>query len=117
MGRWTSHFRDQQPRGWMIPGHHAGGPVSAAGDAAAAGPSGARGGVVVLEPPEAAAVRPRGPLRRQVGVPAPLETPLFVHRAALSRLELERRRQRRTLAAVIGASVAASVALRAFMGG
>lgn len=104
----------------MIPGRHAAAEPAGDGATGTGAFSGAepRGGVFVLDPPQSAAmVRPRAPLRRQVGVPAPLETPLFVHSAALSRLELERRRQRRALAAVLAASVAASATLRIFLGG
>lgn len=103
----------------MISGRHAAASPSAARPDEPGAPAlaGAGSGVVVLTPPSSSAVRPRGPLRRQVGVPEPLETPLFVHRAALTRLEIERRRQRRALLAVVASSVAASVALRAVLGG
>lgn len=122
MGRWTSRSSAREARDWMLPGRHVGASADrgdasdTAPGATAAGSSGS--GVVVLDPPRAATwARPRAPLRRHTGVPAPEETPLFVHRAALAHLHARRRRQRRAVVIIAGATVTTSVLLRVLLGG
>jgi len=135
MGRWSTRSHKQEFRDWMMErpsspgtrrretsepaGGESGSPDSTI-SCSAAGESTTRreAGVVVLDAcRQRVRGRARAPLRRHTGVPGPLETPLFVHRAALVRAQAERSRQRRTLALVVGAGVTATWAMRVALGG
>lgn len=83
MGRWIDKGREQQRKDWMVPE----GPAFAGGEEQ---PEDADAGVRTVSGERRYrtpwARGPRAPLRRNQGVPAPLETPLYLHREELSRV-------------------------------
>lgn len=102
MGRWSDRGREHQPRDWMVPDAFPREPTELSG-----------GGGVGVETGSAErryrtpwARGPRAPLRRNQGVPAPLETPLYLHHAELARV---RARHRDPWAVVAWALAAAGV--------
>ena len=56
--------------------------------------------------------RPRGPLRRNEGVPEPLETPLFLHRTELARVRARRNEGRATVLWFLMAGVVTTIVAR-----
>lgn len=109
MGRWIESVRERQPRDWMLPGampteEGAGSPdapVATATEERRYRTPWARG--------------PRAPLRRNQGVPAPLETPLYLHRAELERARARRRTSAVGVALLCLALAAALAAIRALL--
>lgn len=118
MGRWTRLFRHRQPRYWMrastgLPAGldvRSGRSVPATGNVQALV---AAAGIATVATVETASgvveiPAPRGPLRRNVGVPEPRETPLFVHEEALAR-ERDRRAAALRKAALVGSILVVAV--------
>lgn len=109
MGRWIESVRERQPRDWMLPGvtpaeeglDTPDAPVATATEESRYRTPWARG--------------PRAPLRRNHGVPAPLETPLYLHRAELGRARARRRTSALAVAILCLALAAALAALRALL--
>lgn len=99
MGRWIDIIRAREPRDWMVPGTVPDDPRSG---------SDAPTGVTTAAPERTYrtpwARGPRAPLRRNQGVPAPLETPVYLHRCELQRARSQRPVQ---LGALVGWTVAA----------
>ena len=99
MGRWIDIIREREPRDWMVPG---------VGPDDPPGGSDTPGGVATRAPQRTYrtpwARGPRAPLRRNQGVPAPLETPVYLHLRELRRARKDRPVQ---LGALVGWTVAA----------
>lgn len=111
MGRWVGRIRDRERRGWMFPGP----PWARFSETRSGEPGGPAVSTRTYRTPWARG--PRAPLRRNQGVPLPLETPLYLHRAALS----QARARRRAVTRIVAWSVAATllglaVGLLAFAG-
>ena len=108
MGRWTDISRDRLPRHWMLMESV---DLSMLGETPEA-PSLPDIMRVLERVHRAPWTRgPRAPLRRNQGVPVPLETPLFLHRAELDRMRQRRRAAHQLLLWLTGsAALAAAVA-------
>lgn len=88
MGRWVDISRARVPRDWMLP---------QSGDEPLDSDRLVRYAETAVQTEERRyrtpwARGPRGPLRRNVGVPVPFETPLFLFQGDLDRLRQRRRR-------------------------
>lgn len=56
------------------------------------------------------------PLRRREGIPAPLETPDFLHRSELQTVRARNRALAITLLTLVGVASVVAIGLRAFLG-
>ena len=113
MGRWTDISRERLPKHWM---RMESVDLSLLGE----GPEtpSAPDIMRVLEQVHRSpwARGPRGPLRRNQGVPEPLETPLFLHAAELARVRARRREARTTVLWLVLAAAATALAARLALG-
>lgn len=111
MGRWIDMIRERQPRDWMLPET----PPAPVSEPAAEGD-----GVQVAARERGYrtpwARGPRAPLRRNQGVPAPLETPLYLHHAELARMRARRRDPWAVVAWGLAAAAVTATVVRLLLG-
>ena len=101
MGRWTDISRDRLPKHWMLMESVDLSMLGEAHDAPSL-PDIMRVLERVHRTPWARG--PRAPLRRNQGVPEPLETPIFLHREELTRCREQRRQVNSVLLWVLAAA-------------